>query len=133
MKNYPIIISIIVLMTSCDKTTQVRNSTVDVAVLPHPKEITISENTLFLSSESNIHSSQEELQPLLQLFESEVKKLTGITIEPTKVKNQKADIIFEIDSSLSEDEYYLNVDKTIQVTGGSYQALTMAKATLLQL
>ncbi len=122
-------------MPSCDKTTHVRNSNVDVdvAVLPHPKEITLSENTLFLSSLSKTYSSHEELQPLLQLFESEVKKLTGITIEPTKEKNKKADIIFKINPSLSEDEYYLNVDKTIQITGGSYQAITMAKATLLQL
>ncbi len=135
MKKNLIIICIIVLMPSCDKTTHVRNSNVDVdvAVLPHPKEITLSENTLFLSSLSKTYSSHEELQPLLQLFESEVKKLTGITIEPTKEKNKKADIIFKINPSLSEDEYYLNVDKTIQITGGSYQAITMAKATLLQL
>ncbi len=133
MKRYLISLVILVLMLSCDNTTQVRNFSMEVSVLPHPKEISTSKNSLFLSGMSKTYSSKKELQLLLQLFGSELEKLTGINVEATKDKNRNADIIFEIDSLLSTEEYYLNIDKTIQVTGGSYQALAMAKTTLLQL
>ena len=92
-----------------------------------------SENTLFLSNSSKIYSSEADLQPLLRLFQMEVEKITGINIEVSSIKDNNADIIFEIDTTLAADNYHLDVGRIINVTGGSYRALTMAKTTLLQL
>ncbi len=133
MKNYLLILPLISVLSACDNTTEIVDSSNTVAILPQPKELVISEKGVVLSESSKMYSSEVELQPLLQLFGTELHRLTGVSLETTSGKNHTADIVFELDTALSSDEYLLEIDKTIQVWGGSYHALAMGKTTLLQL
>jgi len=67
------------------------------------------------------------------LFQSELHKLSGIFIGITPNKNSEADIVFEIETTLSSEEYLLKIDNSIEITEGSFRALAVAKTTLLQL
>ena len=121
------------LLLSCDNSTQFRKYSDEAIILPCPKEISKSEKIVLLSNTSKMYSSNAELEALMQLFQGEVEKLTGIRIEISNEKSREADILFEIDPALPENEYQIQVTSTIQVKGGNYQALAMAKTTLLQL
>lgn len=120
-------------LPACDQTTKNIDVTFQVEILPHPKEIKTENQGLLLSKSSRMYSSSPELKDLLQLFRTEVQLLTGLDIDISKNKDQSTHIIFEIDSSLASEEYHLEVADVIQIQGGSYQAVAMAKTTLLQL
>jgi hexosaminidase len=106
---------------------------IDLAIIPTPKQVNPTSNILMLSEESRVYSEAKSLEPLLDLFRMELKRLTGFHPELAKIPCSKADIIFSIDTLLGKDEYTIDINKKVEVSGGSYQALTMARATLLQL
>lgn len=133
MKKYLLLTSIIFVLFSCDNTSEIKEYNNEINILPQPKEISISHKGVVLSEKSKIYFTNNEVLPLLALFKSELQKLTGITIDITPFNNYKADIIFKLDCQMSSNEYRIETNEIIKVTGGSYQALTMAKSTLLQL
>ncbi len=133
MKKQLFLLCIISSFFSCDRTTDIRNRNFKINLLPQPKEISFLNKEMVLSKTSKIYSLNPELYPLLALFKSELQKLTGVVIETTTIKNADADIIFEIDTMMPHDEYFINTDHIIQIKGGSYYALASAKTTLLQL
>jgi len=105
----------------------------DIALIPTPKEISIPEKVLILSDASRVYSEQDSLKPVMDLFRMELKRLTGFYPDLAKIPCSNADIIFSTNDQLEQDEYIIDINKKVEVIGGSYQALTMARTTLLQL
>ena len=123
----------ILLLAACEDRRNIRDVDFEVHIVPIPKEVSFSEEALALSCKSGITGGSESVLPLLTLFKEELKQLTGFDLEVTKTGDNKADIVFALDHQLASDEYQINVDRKIKVTAGSYQALAMARTTLLQM
>ena len=136
-----ILVSAIIFLTTCDNTSKIRD--VDkgldkdldkgLNIIPIPKETLLSGKVIVLSTKSKIYSENQEVLPLLTLFKTELKQVTGFDIGITNAAGKEADIIFAIDSQLADDEYHIDVNSVINVTGGTYQALAMARTTFLQM
>ena len=128
-----LLISPIIFLISCHNTNEIRDLNIDVNIIPVPKETTVSGKVVVLSGECKIYTENEEALPLITLFKTELKQLTGFDVDITSESGKKADIVFKIDNQLADDEYRIEVSNKINATGRSYQALTMAKTTLLQM
>ncbi len=133
MKKYFLFLIGIFFLSSCDQTSRIVEGESKNQILPHPKEISVNDQILVLSDDSRLYAENEELYPLLRLFSLELEKLSGHSIQLTSLNDRSADIIFKIDPKLEANEYHLSIDKNISAIGGSYQALAMAKTSLLQL
>ena len=59
--------------------------------------------------------------------------MSSIDIKLRNTSKIEADLIFEIDNNLEEEEYSIKISNNISINGGSYNALAMAKSTLNQL
>ncbi len=133
MKKNQILFIITLFLISCSSSTETIKYSFDNNLLPQPKEFSTSDRALVLSEGSKLYTDEKELSPLLSLFQTELEKLTGKTIEIARTKSKAVDITFQTDTTMAEEEYHLKIDHKIQAVGGSYQALCMAKTTLLQL
>lgn len=121
------------LFIACDQTTTVKTKDLEASVVPYPKTIDKGNEVLVLSDQSKLYSPQAEVYPLLDLFISEVQKITNSTLVTTETNNHEADILFQIDTAMAGEAYSIEIGKTVKVMGASYKALAKAKATLLQL
>lgn len=133
MKSIIYLFPFLFLFSSCDDTTSIFDSKPGFHLLPQPKSITTTGKALKLSDKSRLYTSNAELVPLINLLQSEIYNITEINIDIGVQPDQSADVVFELDDTLDESEYYIDIEDEIQVSGGSYQALSMAKTTLLQL
>ena len=134
MKKYIFILLLLSALSSCDNTTKIEGGTFyNINVLPHPKQVDVTQKAVILSEASQLYATNAKLYPLLEILKSDIRNLTGIGLETTTKKNRKADIIFDLDTSMASEEYRIDIDDTVRVSGGSYAALAMAKSTLLQL
>jgi len=122
-----------VLLSACDTTTDVVQGQLEATVLPEPKSVETWDTHLVLSSKSRLYSADTTLYPLLNLFSDELETLTDISTSVTLKPDMEADFWFSIDPGLDKEAYEIEVTHKIRVSGGSYQALTMAKTSLLQL
>ena len=122
-----------IVLTACDHTTETKSLNATVSVIPTPKEVSVLGKVVLLSTKSKIHGDSEATWPLLPLLKTGLKKITGVDVEITRTKDHEADIIFSFNDALANDEYRVEIDDKVHVTGGSYQALAMAKTTLLQM
>ncbi|MEM7511842.1 MAG: family 20 glycosylhydrolase [Bacteroidota bacterium] len=123
----------IFLLVSCDNTTAFRETENEISLLPHPKEIQLQQKEVVLTTASKLFSPHQEVYPLLELLSEEVALLTSIKPEITPTHSREADIILELDPALGEEDFQIDIQGTVQVKGGSYHALTLAKTSLLQL
>ena len=133
MKNIIFLTSILVVLASCDNTTKQINKNIDASILPHPKTMVTSQQSLLLSSKSKLYSANTNIYQLLEVLSSDIESITGIKLKTTNTKNRFADIIFEIDSTLIDEEYIIDINEVVKVKGGNYLAMARAKSTLLQL
>lgn len=133
MKKFFLLFGLVFWLASCDDTTSFVKSSVDYNILPIPKEISPDQQLIVLSTESEIYGEQPELVPLIDLFVKELKSVTGLSLSVGENTGSQSDLIFTIDAGLEDDEYRIDVTDMIKVSGGSYQALAMARSTLLQL
>ncbi|TRX61680.1 family 20 glycosylhydrolase [Fulvivirga sp. M361] len=131
IRNLLLPLSVIVLLTSCSKPNS-KNLEIDLDLIPVPKEITRSDKALLLSDQSRISGKNDTLLPLLKVFGDELNRLTGFSLDVV-IANSQADILFSINRQLAKDQYHIDVTDRIEVTGGSFQALAMARTTLLQM
>ncbi|AUP78698.1 family 20 glycosylhydrolase [Flavivirga eckloniae] len=133
LKQFALLFIVVTILISCKESTEIKPFSGSVEILPLPKEIIETPNQVFLSAESEIYAPNTEVKPLLKIFKEEIHDLTKIDLKISKEKNSNTDILFDIDTKLAKEEYRLTINNVIAVTGGSYQALAMARTTLLQL
>ena len=115
MKTFFVLIFVFFLI-SCDNTSRVTDNNEPVALLPYPKDISTPTSSIILTSKSKIYTSHDEVKPLLTLFQSEIEKLTGIELRMASSMNYEADVIFTINTQLSNEEYQIEVDKNVRLS-----------------
>ena len=67
------------------------------------------------------------------LFTNDLKIIFSQNLNFKRSDKIDSDISFIIDNSLNDEEYKIEIDKNVIVTGGSYNAITMAKSSLIQM
>lgn len=131
LRIWSVILSLLAL-GACDNTTYEIKYQNDVTLIPYPKEISQSNEAVALSDESTIFGA-EEISGVLEVFQSELYLVTGMEFQIASQKDKYSDVLFSLDTLLNKDEYIIQIDRTVNIIGGSYQALTMAKTSLIQL
>lgn len=133
MKKLLLFCSLLLWFSSCDDTTSFIENDNALKLIPIPKRLDFQPKALILESVSKIYVARPELAPLAELFAEELKAVVDMSLEVTQTKDKYADIVFRIDEVLNTDEYKIEVTDIVDVSGGSYQALAMARTTLLQI
>ncbi|MCE7995778.1 MAG: family 20 glycosylhydrolase [Roseivirga sp.] len=133
MKELLLCCSLALCLLACDNTTSVIDQPDHSAIVPIPSEGVFDSQALVFSAQSQIYAEGPELRPLINLFVEELKSVTGLSLSIAENQGTHVDLIFAIDTELAADEYKISVTDKIAVSGGSYQALAMARSTLHQL
>ncbi|MEM6800619.1 MAG: family 20 glycosylhydrolase [Bacteroidota bacterium] len=121
------------IFPSCDQSTELLDKSLEVHLLPQAKVINQGNQALALTAESKIYAPDLAIMELAKVLSEEIEKLTDIPIAQTSSKGSDADILLEIDDNLEAENYRIEIDELVSVKAGSYQALAMAKSSLLQL
>ncbi len=100
-----------------------------IDIIPHPQKIVLSSGQLSLKIEKISVAADNELSDIKQLFYDDIYRLTGKRIDNN---HSNPNIILKINRQLAEEEYIVDAKKTIQIEGGSYQAVVMGVTSLLQ-
>ncbi|MEO1449209.1 MAG: family 20 glycosylhydrolase [Bacteroidota bacterium] len=124
---------LILLLAACDQSTSLVQKRLALEVIPVPDLIQLEAQALALSARSQIFTSDPNVAPLTELFAGELQSVTGIQIPTGHEQGDRADLIFSLDSTLPSEAFKIRIQEVVDIRGGSYQALAMAKTTLLQL
>jgi len=86
MKNLWVFAALLTsILSACadhsDLTTEMIADTMETALVPQPKEISSATQTLVLSAHSKLYTSNAEVAPLLNLFQSELNTLTALSLD----------------------------------------------------
>ena len=134
MKTFFKIFILLIFCISCENNKAIQSS-LNYDIVPVPKEITSNPNGKGLTFQNKIHFSiaNSEISPLIKVFEKDIKNISEVKLNFIKVKKENADLVLEIDDALENEEYLIEIKENIKITGGSYNALVMAKSSLIQL
>ncbi|MFT3701247.1 MAG: family 20 glycosylhydrolase [Agriterribacter sp.] len=102
-----------------------------VSVIPVPKQMTVTGNkTSFTHLRYWVNDGA--IQPAVHAFKENLSRLSFATVTESSTE-QAADMQIAITKTLAEKEYSIIIKKKILVKAGSYQAVTWAMASLLQM
>lgn len=104
---------------------------IGTAIIPGPKEIKLNKENLCVSKNYSFYSEDPEAYNLYEVLQQEFLTLAGVKLSKG-VNKSNSTFFVAIDNSLKKEEYKIEIDKNINITGGSYNALVMASATVLQ-
>ena len=127
------ILTLTLFIGACEQKANVKPFEGGISIVPEPKEISNAENQIVLSHQSELYSPNPEVRSLLEILKSEIFVLTNVSIQISQDENTNSKFYFEIDTALKSEEYIIDIQEEIKVTGGSYRALAIARTTLLQL
>ena len=107
----------------------------EIEIIPYPKEIIKDRDNgaLELENTISIFVKGEDSKKFFDLFTNDLKIIFSQNLNFKKSDNIDSDISFNIENSLGNEEYKIEIDKNVIITGGSYNAITMAKSSLLQI
>ena len=107
----------------------------EIQIVPSPKEIIKNRENEALKLKNNISIfiSGHDSHKFFDLLTNDLKIIFSQNLNFKRSDNIDSDISFNIDKSLRTEEYKIEIDKNVAVTGGSYNAITMAKSTLIQM
>ena len=88
---------------------------------------------LELKNTISVFIKGQESKKFFDLFANDLKIIFSQNLNFKKSDNIDSDISFIIDNSLSNEDYKIEIDKNVIVTGGSYNAISMAKSSLIQM
>ena len=134
MKTKILFLALLTILFSCQK-TEIKVFVEQTSIVPIPKTINIDPDKrgLILSNSILFFTSSSEINTLLNVFEKDIESISSMDIKFKETTKIKADLVFEIDNNLEDEEYSIQIDNNIIVNGGSYNALSMAKSSLIQL
>ena len=126
---------LLLLFFSCQNEKEIISIELCNDIVPIPKEVTFNDKDKGLAFSKNIFVSYENptIKPLIQIFKKEIQKITSLNINFLINKENSPDLIFNIDKNLNKEEYQIDINERVFFSGGSYNALVMAKNSLLQL
>tara|TARA_B100000927_G_scaffold100201_1_gene81075 strand:- start:1926 stop:3533 length:1608 start_codon:yes stop_codon:yes gene_type:complete len=134
MKEKTLILIFLTALYSCE-TTQTKIVDDQPNIVPIPKNVILDagKRSLVLTNSILFFINSPELNTLLGVFEKDIESISSMDIKFRNTSKIKADLIFEIDNNLEDEEYSIKISNNISINGGSYNALAMAKSTLNQL
>ena len=126
---------LLLLFFSCQNEKEIISIELSNDIVPIPKEVTFNDKDKGLAFSKNIFVSYENptIKPLIQIFKKEIQKITSLNINFLINKENSPDLIFNIDENLNKEEYQIDINERVFISGVSYNALVMAKNSLLQL
>src|SRR5690606_35356363 len=104
---------------------------IGTAIIPAPKEIKLDKGNLCVSKNYSFYSEDAEAYNLYEVLQQEFLTLAGVKLSKGLNKSNSTFSV-SIDKSLKEEEYQIDINRNITITGGSYNALVMGSATVLQ-
>ncbi len=107
----------------------------EIQIIPSPKEIIKDRDNdaLELKNTISVFIKGQNSKKFFDLFTNDFKKIFSQNLNFKKSEKIDSDISFNIDNSLRDEEYKIEIDKNVIITGGSYNAISMAKSSLLQI
>ena len=134
MKTKILFLTLLTILFSCKK-TKIKVFGEQTSVVPIPKTINIDpeKRGLILSNSIFFFISSPEINTLLNVLEKDIESISSMDIKFKETTKIEADMVFEIDNNLEDEEYSIQIGNNIIVNGGSYNALAMAKSSLIQL
>lgn len=115
------------LLLSCIAYTQVN-------IIPRPVQMKVSEGSFRLNASTSIHVEDIQLQPSADFFSNYLETVYGIKIlfAPASGNNT---ITLKTDKTISNKEMYRlrSTENTVNITGGSAEAVFYGMQTLIQL
>ena len=107
----------------------------EIQIIPSPKELikNMDNEALELKNTISVFIKGQDSKKFFDLFANDLKIIFSQNLNFKKSDNIDSDINFIIDNSLSNEEYKIEIDKNVIVTGGSYDAISMAKSSLIQM
>ncbi len=103
-----------------------------VRVIPHPKHVSLSESSIILPKNLNVYTGNRDLRSLISVLDYEYKMLANGSVMRVKTPD-KADLILQIDDSLDEDQYLLDIGNKVVIAGSNYQSVADGSVTMMQL
>jgi len=133
MKN-SIIIFLIILIIGCNENPMQISHTPQNKIIPTPKEIKYLSNKkcLKLPKDIKVYSSDTSLRPIVTIFVEQLN-LLGLEHQLLFDKKTNATISIIIDKTFKTEEYQINIDQSVILSGGSYKAISSAMTSLLHL
>ena len=107
----------------------------EIQIIPSPKELikNMDNEALELKNTISVFIKGQNSNKFFDLFANDLKIIFSQNLNFKKSDNIDSNINFIIDNSLSNEEYKIEIDKKVIITGGSYDAISMAKSSLIQM
>ena len=107
----------------------------EIQIIPSPKQLikNMDNEALELKNTISVFIQGQDSKKFFDLFANDLKIIFSQNLNFKKSDNVDSDISFIIDNSLSNEDYKIEIDKNVIVTGGSYNAISMAKSSLIQM
>ena len=141
MKKSNIILSIrlfflllVVLNLSCNNENSLKYPP-NIDIVPNPKEIVKHplNEALEIDNTISVYISSPDSKNFYDLFTNDLKIIFSQNLNFKRSDKINSDINFVVENSLKDEEYQIEIDKNISIVGGSYNAITMAKSSLIQI
>ena len=107
----------------------------EIQIIPTPKELikNADNQALELKNTISVFIIGQDSKKFFDLLTNDLKIIFSQNLNFKRSNKIDSDISFNIDKSLSNEEYKIIIDKNVFVTGGSYNAISMAKSSLIQM
>jgi len=105
----------------------------DFKLVPYPVSVQERTGTMTVGAGTRIVLSSSALAHLGGVLSNEIYTLTGKRLQVTYGTPANGDISLKLDSSLTGENYTMDVQNQAVISGGNYQSVAQGTATLLQL
>lgn len=107
--------------------------TVKADIVPLPHGMQQRQGNFEISPSTKIVVSGSELLPLANLFNKQLKKLSGFELDIVSEESNGKNIHFIVEERYEEEEYQLEISNDIRLKASNYNGLTLALSSLVQL
>ena len=106
-----------------------------IDIVPNPKEIVKHplNAALEIDNTISVYINSPDSKNFFDLFTNDLKVIFSQNLHFKRSDKINSDINFVVENSLKDEEYQIEIDKNISIVGGSYNAITMAKSSLIQI
>lgn len=101
-------------------------------IIPIPKDISLDDEVFSFTDTLYLFTNDENLSNLIPVLHNEFMSMHNIFVKQVTIREQ-AELLLLNSASLADEEYILQVNSNISVTGGSYQAVAMGTVSILQM
>ena len=125
---------LLLFMFSCNNQKSIKYPP-EIQIVPYPKELVKNpqNEALELKNTISVFIKGQDSIKFYDLLINDLKTVFSQNLNFKRSDNIDSDISFNIENSLSNEEYKIEIDKNVFVSGGSYNAISMAKSSLIQM